>query len=834
MMKGMTMRHPLVAAVVLAATALAASANILPAGKATEEIMAGVTGINFKMDEKGVSTVSTVTPNTPAEGKIKVGDVLLAVDGESLRVRDPRHPLGFAINAAEGRDGKMKFDILRGGRKQTVTIQLDPIGSYSKTWPVHCKKSQRIIDETAAFILKNGGPGGGIAGNLEALFLMSTGEAKYMPAVEKYAVALASKGCGTSVWGIGYSGIFLGEYYLATGDKRVLPALKARCDELARGQYFGGWGHGTSRCGPGYVTGGLLNAAGDQALTTLVISRECGVDVPEKCYNDALKFFFRFAGRGGVPYGDHHPELWGASNGKNGGLASALTLLPHKKFQAGAQLLALSETNSYWGTEGGHGSCFGNLTWRCIVDVLVPEPHKNTYRMHKDKLIWHFDMSRMPGGGFKRAWHPGHGPIGNKPTFQTGCLAMAYTAHRKNLRICGKPRTKYSVPHKPTAVETSLETDDFHRIDWIDGVVVEEEPHVIKDIFSALYDAEGNRLPRSARASDNHEQKKKMPPAWYFKVMHHYLPQTRVWASNALGFQGEAAIPFIKKALASQDGRLRVAGLNAISGATGWGPGKTKTKITPEMIKQHFLADIVRTLKDPKIHTWEKRHALMAMSCCDAETVSANADVIKPYLHEKEWWLRVGAFVAFQTLIEDADKLRPLIPDMLASYHADTNLPSRRWGATSLFRQAIAKNPGVRDQLVAGMARSINATPVRDGFKQPIDLNNIFETLRYVDMKKHPEHVIPLLPAIVRIYPKLKDLPGVWVFTGARWGNIGLIKASQMLGKEGRPVVKAMKAMLPELQRRPGENRKRAKLYTETLESVKKAIADWEAKYGKA
>jgi hypothetical protein len=225
-----------------------------------------------------------------------------------------------------------------------VVIQLDPIGSYSPTFPANCRKSQRIVDDTAAFILKQGGPEDGITGNLEGLFLLSTGDKKYLPAIEKYAVSLAAGKAGTSTWSIGYSGIFLGEYYLATGDKRVLPALKARCDALSAGQYYGGWGHGTDHCGPGYVTGGLLNAAGDQALTTLVLARECGVDVNEKTYDDALSLFFRFAGRGGVPYGDHHPELWWASNGKNGGLASALTLLPDPKFQAGAQLLALDET----------------------------------------------------------------------------------------------------------------------------------------------------------------------------------------------------------------------------------------------------------------------------------------------------------------------------------------------------------------------------------------------------------------------------------------------------------------------------------------------------------
>ena len=132
-----------------------------------------------------------------------------------------------------------------------------------------------------------------------------------------------------------------------------------------------------------------------------MLSHECGVEVDEKTYDDALKLFFRFAGRGGVPYGDHLPELWCATNGKSGGLASALTLLPDKKFQAGAQLLALAETDSYFDSETGHGSTFGNITWRNIVDVLVPEEHKDSYRRNKDQLIWYFELSRMRRVGLR-------------------------------------------------------------------------------------------------------------------------------------------------------------------------------------------------------------------------------------------------------------------------------------------------------------------------------------------------------------------------------------------------------------------------------------------------
>ena len=134
----------------------------------------------------------------------------------------------------------------------------------------------------------------------------------------------------------------------------------------SRNQYYGGWGHG----------------AGVQVLTTLILARECGVAVGRGTYDRALTLFYRYAGHGNVPYGDHYPEMYWASNGKNGGLACALTLLPAQKFQDAAKILALSETDSYCSHEGGHGSPFGNQTWRGIADALVPEHLMGSYRRH--------------------------------------------------------------------------------------------------------------------------------------------------------------------------------------------------------------------------------------------------------------------------------------------------------------------------------------------------------------------------------------------------------------------------------------------------------------------
>jgi predicted metalloprotease with PDZ domain len=136
---------PTPAAALLLALTMGAAANILPAGRDTEDIMVGVTGMTVAL-KGGKLLVTQVTPDTPAEGKLEKDDTLLSVDGASLAIQDPRHPLGFAINAAEGRDGRMTFDIQRAGTARKVVIQLAPIGSYSQSYPVDCPKSRRIVD----------------------------------------------------------------------------------------------------------------------------------------------------------------------------------------------------------------------------------------------------------------------------------------------------------------------------------------------------------------------------------------------------------------------------------------------------------------------------------------------------------------------------------------------------------------------------------------------------------------------------------------------------------------------------------------------------------------
>jgi hypothetical protein len=98
-------------------------------------------------------------------------------------------------------------------------------------------------------------------------------------------------------------------------------------------------------------------------------------------------------------------------------------------------------------------------------------------------------------------------------------------------------------------------------------------------------------------------------------------------------------------------------------------------------------------------------------------------------------------------------------------------------------------------------------------------------------MKKNPAHAIGLLPAIERIFPKLESLPAYWTLTGARWGNIGLIKAAEKLGKDAKPFIATMKRLAPNVALRT-QNGRRAEMFKEAQTAMNAAIKAHEAKYG--
>ena len=115
-----------------------------------------------------------------------------------------------------------------------------------------------------------------------------------------------------------------------------------------------------------------MNPAGAQILTTLILAKECGIDVNPVAFDEALRYFYRFAGHAAVPYGDHHPEIWLSCNGKNGMLAVALSLVENEACQLASQHMAMDMADSYRWLLSGHTGGGFDVIWRGLSTVHAP------------------------------------------------------------------------------------------------------------------------------------------------------------------------------------------------------------------------------------------------------------------------------------------------------------------------------------------------------------------------------------------------------------------------------------------------------------------------------
>ncbi|MDP6209508.1 MAG: DUF6288 domain-containing protein, partial [Roseibacillus sp.] len=132
-----------------------------------------------------VMRISSIEEGSPAAetGKLAKGQIIESINGQVLKEIDPRIQLGRILAAAEASDGILKFAIK--GDPGPVTVKVPVLGSYSKTWPLNCPKSDKIVRQVADYLSKPDAQKG-LAG-IGMLFLLSTGEAKDLEVVRQWA-----------------------------------------------------------------------------------------------------------------------------------------------------------------------------------------------------------------------------------------------------------------------------------------------------------------------------------------------------------------------------------------------------------------------------------------------------------------------------------------------------------------------------------------------------------------------------------------------------------------------------------------------------------------------
>lgn len=539
--------------------------------------------------------ITKVEPGCPAEGVLAEGDVILGINGTPFS-GDPRKALGRAIvNAETEKEGgqlklirwrQLEGTKMRKGKEETVVVKLPVLGTVAATTPYKCAKSARILDQAVARLLEQ--KDWGRFGD-KALALLATGEKKYYPLVRDYLHAadfakpdfkISLDDGGLVCWRYGYHNLLLTEYYLATGDKYVLPAIREYAVKVSMGQSSAGtWGHGFAWkvTNDGEIHGrlrgyGALNQAGLPCFLSLILAKKCGVEHPE--IDDAIarasQFFECFVGHGSIGYGFHRPSLeihangsnGMSGNGKNGIAAVAFRVLEKENATRFFSRLTASLANTM---EYGHSGNSYSYFWD-VLGAHCGGPELATAFLKE--IDWYHALTRKPDGRF--VYQPLGGIYGKGLLDPTAAQVLIATMPRRALFLTGKEMGEKSL-FKAKEISETIAAGHWRLADpdsLSAGELISKldcwSPMGREWIAKHLATKEGDFVPR------------------LIELLKSNKAEVRAGACSALGYQGEkagAAVELLAKAL-TDDPVVAIPASYALARIS-----KPAAKVMPEILQ---------------------------------------------------------------------------------------------------------------------------------------------------------------------------------------------------------------------------------------------------------
>lgn len=654
--------------------------NFGPVGIAIELHQPAFTMKVGDMDPK--NPAMDVEPGSPAAatGAFKAGQIIESINGEKLKDIDPRIQLGQMIEIAEASDGVLKF-MLKDDEKaaaKEVIVKIPVLGAYSKTWPLNCPKSDKIVRNMADYLAKPGSNKG--FADFGMLFLLSTGEEKDLAPVKEWVHGMKGKKQNGYAWHIGYGGLAICEYYLRTGDPEALPIIQELVDAAAKGEYLDAWAGRSGVVKLGYGNG-HLNAGGTHVVTFLLLAKQCGVNVNESLLNRTMVHFFRYAGRGINPYGDDRPETSFVDNGKHGKLAFAMAAAASLTPEGEKSIYAkardnCAKTSFYTTTFMLHGHTGGGIgeIWRSASMGLKYEKEPKQYREFMDNRKWHYEMSRRFDGSFTIL-----GGAGYENVEWGNCYAISYTIPRKTLRITGAPPSKFSKPYQLPARPWGTEADDiFLSMDPVPG-----EQGKKLDLAGETLAKDSSRpliirLNQKPLTDDEIRQYVSHPE---------YLIRNMV-SLVAAGLTADYMFPkpayevrpkLLEEFAKHSDPRVRNVGFRAATKA-----------FDPTTDWSKLLFDLaIERLKDDKESWFVKDACFSLIQKGTPDMIVPHVDVIVPYLKHSEQWLQNGALMTLAQVATDPRCYEKVLPPMGELFQT-TPRQSTTGGPLGLLREKLA------------------------------------------------------------------------------------------------------------------------------------------------
>ncbi len=454
----------------------------------------GITGLRAQLvaDEPKALLIKYVFPKSPADGQVKIGDLIVGAGGRMFQ-EDHRNGYGEKVFGADGpiselaqvleecqsadRKGKLTLTLRRGN--EIVDVSLDvgtKYGTFAPTFPSDCRKSDLILAELLQYLVahqrQDGSFGDPVHDTFAPLALLASGEAKYLPAVErnvKYHCGVTkAKDLGLPNWYYMSTAIVLSEYHLATGDRSVLPDLQKVHDLMAKGQYLhmsqinpqakkshpdsfpkgpqdshGGWGHN-----PGFEGYGPIAMLTGQGALSYSLMHRCGITIDRMNHDAAYDFLKRGTGENGyVWYGDQKgggPDNW-ADMGRTGAAGIANFLSPYDGNAYRERAL------SHARVIGAHPQSFpdthGSPMMGMAYTALAASVDADSFRKLMDANRWWFTLAHCTDGSFYYQPNRDNSYYGSDSrTLASSVTAFILTIPKRGLVMTGKEEKGVSKP----------------------------------------------------------------------------------------------------------------------------------------------------------------------------------------------------------------------------------------------------------------------------------------------------------------------------------------------------------------------------------------------------
>ena len=583
----------------------------IPAGAGHDWTLGATGARGWMFSNKLVTTearqiaITQVAKDSPADGVLAIGDVILGVGGAPFSY-DPRTELGKALTTAESEtgDGNLSLIRYRASKTENVILKLPVLGTYSATAPYDCPKSQRILErgcqELAKRIADPSYQQNPITRSLNALALLASGNREYIRLIRKEAQWAADYSADSfQTWYYGYVIMLLSEYVMATGDDSVMPGLRRLALEAANGQsVVGSWGHRFAQPDGRLGGYGMMNSPGLPLTTSLALAHTAGVNDPvvDRAIERSARLLRFYIGKGAVPYGDHRPWIQThEDNGKCGMAAVMFNLLGEVQ---GAEFFSRMSVASHGAErDTGHTGNFFNILW-ALPGVAQSGPHATGVWM-QEFGAWYFDLARRWDGSFL---HQGP-PQTNKDSYQnwdcSGAYLLSYAMPLKRIYLTGK-RSGVVTPLDASSVQSLIFDgrgwNNMDRNSYYDKLSKEELVGRLSSWSPVVRE-------RAAMALGRRQDK---VTAQLIRLLNAEDLYTRYGACQALKMQrkrGAIAIPALLKTFHSSDLWLRILAAEALAGI-----GEPARVAVPEMLVRLTKYD---SKNDPR--NMEQRYVSFAL-----------------------------------------------------------------------------------------------------------------------------------------------------------------------------------------------------------------------------